>query len=100
MTTSNDENKLIAERRAKLTAKREQGNAFPNQWRRDATAAELQEKFVDAEKAELEELNHVVKVAGRIMRKRGAFMVLQDVSGQIQLYINRKELSEAEQSDV
>jgi lysyl-tRNA synthetase class 2 len=100
MTTSNDENKLIAERRAKLTAKRELGNAFPNQWRRDATAAELQEKFVDAEKAELEELNHVVKVAGRIMRKRGAFMVLQDVSGQIQLYINRKELSEAEQSDV
>ena len=100
MTTSNDENKLIAERRAKLTAKREQGNAFPNQWRRDATAAELQDKFVDAQKAELEELNHVVKVAGRIMRKRGAFMVLQDVSGQIQLYINRKELSEAEQSDV
>ena len=34
-----EDNKLIAERRAKLAALREQGNPFPNDFRRDATAA-------------------------------------------------------------
>jgi lysyl-tRNA synthetase class 2 len=34
-----DENKLIAERRSKLDAMREQGPAFPNDFRRTATAA-------------------------------------------------------------
>ncbi len=33
-----DENKLIAERRAKLTALREQGKAFPNDFRRNVMA--------------------------------------------------------------
>jgi len=40
-----DENKLIAERRGKLDALREQGNAFPNDFRRNATAGELQQTF-------------------------------------------------------
>jgi hypothetical protein len=34
-----DENHLIAERRAKLAKLRERGNAFPNDFRRDALAA-------------------------------------------------------------
>src|SRR5690606_41274082 len=34
-----------------------------------------------------------VKVAGRIMLNRGAFMVLQDMSGRIQVYVDRKGLS-------
>ena len=42
-----EDNKLIAERRAKLAALREQGNPFPNDFRRDATAAELQAKYGD-----------------------------------------------------
>src|SRR6266478_4560196 len=40
-----DENKLIAERRAKLAALRAQGPAFPNDFRRDALAAQLQHGF-------------------------------------------------------
>ena len=100
MSNSSEENKLVAERRAKLNGLRERGNAFPNDWRRDALAADLQKQFAEHDKPTLETLGHRVKVAGRIMRKRGAFMVLQDVSGQIQLYINRKVLSEAEAADV
>ena len=42
-----EDNKLIAERRAKLAEMREQGNPFPNDFRRDSTAAELQEKYAD-----------------------------------------------------
>ena len=36
-----DENHLIAERRAKLERLRERGTAFPNDFRRDATAGDL-----------------------------------------------------------
>ena len=98
MTTDNqieeqvDENKLIAERRSKLAAIREKRNAFPNTFRRDSYAEDLQQEFKDATKPELEQLGKRVKVAGRIVRDRGAFMVIQDMTGQIQAYVNRKVL--------
>ena len=88
-TTALDENRLIAERRAKLSAIREKGNAFPNSFRRDHTAAELQAAHGDKTKEELETLGLVAAVAGRIMAKRGPFLVLQDGSGQIQLYADK-----------
>ncbi len=89
------ENKLVAERRAKLAGLREAGNAFPNDFRRDALAAELQDELGERDKAELESLDRQVAVAGRIMAKRGPFLVLQDVSGRIQLYVDKKNLPEA-----
>lgn len=92
-TAPSDENRLVAERRAKLAAIREQRNAFPNSFRRDAYAADLQAEFGEIEKADLEEKDHKVSIAGRIVRNRGAFMLLQDMTGQIQAYINRKALS-------
>ncbi|BFM11671.1 lysine--tRNA ligase [Simiduia litorea] len=84
-----DENRLIAERRAKLAAIREKGNAFPNSFRRDHTAAELQAAHGEKTKEELETLGLVAAVAGRVMAKRGPFLVLQDGSGQIQLYADK-----------
>lgn len=86
-----DENRLIAERRAKLQTIREQDEpAFPNGFRPDRKTAELQSEFGEKSKPELEELNHVVSVAGRVIRSRGAFMVLQDGEGQIQLYVTKE----------
>ena len=90
--TNEEENKLVAERREKLNGLREQGVAFPNDFRRDALAADLQRELGEAEKAELEELDRHAAVAGRIMAKRGPFLVLQDVSGRIQLYVDKKSL--------
>nr|WP_067287315.1 lysine--tRNA ligase [Marinobacterium profundum] len=84
-----DENRLIAERRDKLNALREQGNAFPNSFRRDSYAQDLQQAYGDKTKEELEELGYRVSVAGRIMLNRGAFLVLQDMTGRIQLYVNK-----------
>jgi len=91
--SATEDNKLIAERRAKLNSIREQRNAYPNDFRRDAYAEDLQKEFADKEKPELEALDHKVSIAGRIVRNRGAFMLLQDMSGQIQAYVNRKALS-------
>ena len=87
-----EENRLVALRREKLNAIRAKGVAFPNKFRRDALAGDLQEEFKDTDKPTLADLNKRVKVAGRIMLNRGAFMEIQDQSGRIQLYVNRKAL--------
>lgn len=89
------ENKLVAERRAKLDSLREQGVAFPNDFRRSAWAGDLQGSHGEREKADLEAAAEVYSVAGRLIRNRGAFMLIQDGSGEIQLYLNRKGLDEA-----
>ena len=81
-----DENRLIAERRAKLSEWRESGDAFPNHFRRDSLAADLQKQYGELSKEELEEKNIQVAVAGRLMLDRKAFKVLQDMSGRIQIF--------------
>jgi lysyl-tRNA synthetase, class II len=94
-----DENKLIAERRAKLAAVRAAGVAFPNDFRRDTLAAELQMGF-GAKSAEWLESNPTpVQVAGRMMFKRvmgrASFAKLADRSGQIQIFLQADALGAA-----
>ena len=97
-TNKPDEHKLIAERRAKLDALREQGNPFPNDFRRNATAGELQQTFHAHDNDALTEEKIEVCVAGRMMAKRvmgkASFVKLQDRSGQIQLRLERDRLPE------
>ena len=87
-----EENQLIAQRKAKLATAREQGIAFPNDFRRDSLCADLQKAYEGKSKEELEAAAIPVKIAGRIMLNRGAFMVLQDTSGRLQVYVDRKGL--------
>tara|TARA_Y100001956_G_scaffold69362_1_gene72624 strand:- start:32962 stop:34467 length:1506 start_codon:yes stop_codon:yes gene_type:complete len=87
-----EENQLIAQRKAILAAAREQGIAFPNDFRRDSLCADLQKAYEGKSKEELEAAAIPVKIAGRIMLNRGAFMVLQDSSGRLQVYVDRKGL--------
>jgi len=89
-----DENKLIAERRGKLAELRGQRNPFPNDFRRTAMADHLHREYGDSSKEELEQANRVYAVAGRLIRNRGAFLLIQDGADQIQLYVNRKGLDE------
>ncbi|MDX5300028.1 MAG: OB-fold nucleic acid binding domain-containing protein, partial [Gammaproteobacteria bacterium] len=84
-----DENRLIAERRARLAELRDQGVAFPNHFRRDAYAAELQARYGEMTKEELEALGQRVSVAGRLMLDRKMFKVLQDMTGRIQVYASK-----------
>ncbi len=90
-----EENKLIVERRGKLAALRDQGNPFPNDFRRSVMADKLLAEFSDCSKEELEQANRIYSVAGRLIRNRGSFLLLQDGTDQIQLYVNRKGLSES-----
>jgi lysyl-tRNA synthetase class 2 len=91
-----DENKIIAERRAKLAAIRAKGIAFPNDFRPQHQAAALAEQYGGKTREELEANPVAVVVAGRMMLKReagkkAAFATLQDSSGaradgRIQIY--------------
>ncbi|MEH6635720.1 MAG: lysine--tRNA ligase [Halioglobus sp.] len=92
--SQHEENKLIAERRGKLTKIRDQRNPFPNDFRRTAMADHLQREYGASSKEELEQGNRVYSVAGRLIRNRGAFLLIQDGADQIQLYVNRKGLDE------
>lgn len=93
-----DVNEQIAQRKAKLAALRERGVAFPNDFRRDSLAAELHEQYDGSEKEELAAKGIRVSVAGRMMTRRimgkASFATIQDMSGQIQLYVARDNLPE------
>ena len=89
-TEGRDENKLIAERREKLSGLREDGQAFPNAFRRDSLAADLQAQYGDKSKEELQELAIEVSVAGRIMLDRKMFKEIQDQSGRIQIWASKQ----------
>src|SRR6266581_6596125 len=88
---SQDENQIIAERRAKLAALRERGSPYPNDFRRSALAADLHAAHDAKLTAELETEHVEVTVAGRMLLKRvmgkASFATLQDMSGRIQLYV-------------
>jgi lysyl-tRNA synthetase class 2 len=89
-----DENRLVAERRAKLAALRAAGGpAFPNDFRRDALAGELLLGYGNLDDAALEAQGVRVRVAGRMMLRRimgkASFAKLQDASGQIQAFVQR-----------
>ncbi len=88
-----DENKLIAERRAKLGVLRERGAAYPNDFRRDALAGQLQHAFGERDGEWLEAHPTRVTVGGRLLLKRvmgkASFANVADRTGQIQLFLQK-----------
>ncbi|MCL1092319.1 lysine--tRNA ligase [Shewanella kaireitica] len=86
-----DENKLIAERRAKLEHIRANcpANGHPNNFDRKHKAADIQAEYGHHTKEELEGMDVQRSIAGRVMAKRGPFLVIQDVSGRIQAYAGK-----------
>jgi len=90
------ENRLIAERRAKLDNLRG-GDAFPNDFSRDSIADELLSAYGEHSAESLEAESRPVRVAGRMMAKRvmgkASFIKVQDRSGQIQLFVERDRVT-------
>lgn len=90
------EHALIAERRRKLAARREAGQAYPNEFRRNAKAEDLHAAFGALDGETLAGEGVPVAVAGRMMAKRvmgkASFARLEDMSGAIQLFFERDAL--------
>ncbi|MGD7033962.1 lysine--tRNA ligase [Methylotuvimicrobium buryatense] len=93
-----DEQEQIRQRRGKLTEIRERGIAFPTDFRRNVVVGELLAEYGEKSKEELEAEPIRVKVAGRMMTRRimgkASFCHIQDMSGQMQLYVARDHLPE------
>ncbi|MBS7243150.1 MAG: lysine--tRNA ligase [Comamonas sp.] len=103
-----DENKLIAERREKLKAIREQAQAqgvaaFPNDFKPQHRAAALAAQYNALDTEALQASPVTVSVGGRMMLKRvmgkASFATVQDATGRIQLYIARDTVGEAVYDD-
>ncbi|MFM7575753.1 MAG: OB-fold nucleic acid binding domain-containing protein, partial [Microcystaceae cyanobacterium] len=71
-------------------------NPYAYQWHSTHTSAELQEKYADLAPGEEVEVN--VAIAGRIIARRIigklAFFNLQDETGTLQLYLEKKRITE------
>ncbi len=93
-----DENQLIQLRREKLGEMREAGVAFPNAFKRECYAGNLQQQYADKEKPWFEENQVRVSVAGRMMLKRvmgkASFITISDMSGRIQAYVQKNRLGD------
>ncbi len=98
-----DEQEQIKQRREKLQALREEGIAFPTDFRRDGLAAQLIAHYGDRSEEALLAEPVRVKIAGRMMTRRimgkAGFCHLQDMSGQIQVYVARDNLAEGVYND-
>lgn len=93
-----DENKLIAVRREKLAEIKKDGNAYPNDFRREHYAENLHAEYSQFDKQTLEEKAISVSLAGRLMAKRvmgkASFAHVQDMTGRMQLFVQRDTLPE------
>ena len=97
--SDDDDNHLIAERRAKLQRLRQSGGAYPNGFRRDALAADLITAYGGKSTEAIDAAAIRIKVAGRMRAKRvmgkASFAKLEDSSGAIQIFLQQQALGPA-----
>jgi lysyl-tRNA synthetase, class II len=93
-----EDNEQIAQRKSKLAKLRQQGEAYPNDFKREHLAADIHAEYEALDADALAEKAVRVTVAGRMMTRRvmgkASFANLQDMSGKIQLYVARDLLPE------
>ncbi|PCI59817.1 MAG: lysine--tRNA ligase [Methylophilaceae bacterium] len=104
-----NENHVIAERREKLKALREKAQAnntavFPNDFKPEHKAAPLHAQYDEQDKETLDPQAIPTSVAGRMVLKRvmgkASFATLQDVSGRIQLFVNKQNLADENSEEI
>ena len=99
MLNESEQSKL---RREKLSELRQSNLAYPNDFRPDAQAGELQQRFQDYSSEDLQNEKVVVNIAGRLMSRRRmgkvTFADFRDASGKIQLFVRKNALSEDDYS--
>lgn len=102
--TTENTNSQIQERREKLNALREQGQAYPNDFHRDAISSDIVKACEGKDNEVLEQEKNTYTIAGRIMTRRimgkASFATLQDMGGKIQIYVTRDALPEGQYQDM
>ena len=100
---SDDERDILTNRRNKMQAWLDSAGSYVNNFRREHLAADLHNKYAQADKAALEAAGEPACVAGRVMLRRvmgkASFITIQDVSGRIQCYLAKNDLGEDAYND-
>jgi lysyl-tRNA synthetase, class II len=96
------ENEIIRLRYEKIQKIREAGfNPYQNRFKPKDLTREIRAKFEKSTAEELEKSEQEFEIAGRIVRLnfmgKSNFMVLRDRTGELQVYLNRKDLDEKKQ---
>ncbi|WP_376739703.1 lysine--tRNA ligase [Bacillus canaveralius] len=99
MSVSEELNDQLRVRREKMNSLREKGlDPFGKRFERSHNARDLVDRYDELEKDELEAKDISVTIAGRVMTKRGkgkaGFAHLQDLTGQIQIYVRLDAVGE------
>jgi lysyl-tRNA synthetase class 2 len=93
-----EENKLITERKKKLDAIKLNNKVYPNTFRKKNYADNISEDYGDLEKEDIAEKKISVSIAGRLLTIRNmgnsSFANLHDESGNIQIYLQKKQVGE------
>ncbi len=96
--TAEEENHIIAERRAKLAKWRETGHAYPNDFVRKDLFGDIRAAYGEKSAEELEAEAHTVAVSGRMMLKRvmgkASFATVRDCTGTMQYFLSPSEVGE------
>ncbi|MCK8607593.1 lysine--tRNA ligase [Apilactobacillus ozensis] len=92
-------NDQLRVRRQKMDELREEGiDPFGHRFERTNLAQQLHDSYNDLTKEKLEELDKHVKIAGRMVAKRGkgkvGFADIQDRSGRMQIYVRKDVIGE------
>jgi lysyl-tRNA synthetase class 2 len=91
----NIDNQLMRQRIEKLNKLEEK---FPNDFKPDIYSEELLKKYGESTKEDLEKIDRVFKLAGRIMSVRdfgkASFAVIKDFKGKFQIYFHKKILKD------
>ena len=95
---ADDENHIIAERRAKLAKLREEGVAYPNDFVRKDLFGDLRAEHGEKTREELDEAAIEVAVSGRMMLKRvmgkAAFATVRDFTGEMQYFVTPADVGD------
>ncbi|RFU66892.1 lysine--tRNA ligase [Peribacillus saganii] len=96
---SEELNDQLRVRRDKMQSMLDNGqDPFGHRFERTHQAQQLADEYGELTKEEIEEKNLTVTVAGRVMTKRGkgkaGFAHIQDISGQIQIYVRQDAIGE------
>jgi lysyl-tRNA synthetase class 2 len=98
-----DTNDQIEARRQKLHQWRDTGQAFPNDFRRDQFAADILRDHSEDDSDALNEKAIQVTICGRLMSRRimgkASFAHIQDVTGRVQLFVQRDSLPEGQYNE-
>lgn len=90
-----DENHIIAERRAKLAQMRKDGIAYPNDFKRKDLFGDIRAAWGEKSAEEIEAAGVSVTVAGRLMLKRlmgkASFGTVHDFTGDMQFFLSASE---------